>query len=173
MAFTRNLNPNSFEALKELRESLWEFTAKTWNDVYQKYNTKLRIKDDILAFPGFDRREMTKYNHQSKVAGRRDEPIHRDSKVRCNPYSRPIHLDSDRRPRPVREDRNSGWRNDIAPHQAGKELKNIKINDYHLRLMLHGYNFNVSIIELVEVLKDMGDKVRCPKETKNDTSKWS
>ncbi|XP_070022487.1 uncharacterized protein [Nicotiana sylvestris] len=49
MAFASNLNEKSSEATRRLKESLCEFPATTWNDVYNRYNTKLRIEEDIIS----------------------------------------------------------------------------------------------------------------------------
>ncbi|XP_070011254.1 uncharacterized protein [Nicotiana sylvestris] len=49
MAFASNLNEKSSEATRRLKESLREFPATTWNDVYNRYNTKLRIEEDTIS----------------------------------------------------------------------------------------------------------------------------
>ncbi|XP_070045812.1 uncharacterized protein [Nicotiana tomentosiformis] len=49
MALTSNLNEKSSEATRRLKESLREFPATTWNDVYNRYSTKLRIEEDTIA----------------------------------------------------------------------------------------------------------------------------
>ncbi|XP_070035006.1 uncharacterized protein [Nicotiana tomentosiformis] len=49
MAFTSNLNEKSLEAMRRLKESLREFPAITWNDVYNRYNTNLRIEEDTVT----------------------------------------------------------------------------------------------------------------------------
>ncbi|XP_070019869.1 uncharacterized protein [Nicotiana sylvestris] len=49
MAFASNLNEKSSEATRRLKESLREFPATTWNDVYNRYNTKLRIIEDTIT----------------------------------------------------------------------------------------------------------------------------
>nr|XP_009591158.1 uncharacterized protein LOC104088220 [Nicotiana tomentosiformis] len=48
-AFAGNLNEKSSEATRKLKESLRKFPATTWNDVYNRYNIKLRIEEDIIA----------------------------------------------------------------------------------------------------------------------------
>lgn len=55
--------------------------------------------------------------------------------------------------------------------QAGKESKTSSISDCHSRPNLANYSFNMNMMELVAVLKDMGDKVRWLKEIKSDPSK--
>ncbi|XP_070014884.1 uncharacterized protein [Nicotiana sylvestris] len=49
MAFASNLNDKSSEAIRRLKESLREFPATTWNDIYNRYSTKLRIEEDTIA----------------------------------------------------------------------------------------------------------------------------
>ncbi|XP_070004470.1 uncharacterized protein [Nicotiana sylvestris] len=48
IAFTSNLNEKSSEATRRLKESLREFPATTWNDVYNRYSMKLRIEEDTV-----------------------------------------------------------------------------------------------------------------------------
>ncbi|XP_070003026.1 uncharacterized protein [Nicotiana sylvestris] len=49
MAFSSNLNEKSSEATRRLKESLREFPVTTWNDVYNRYKTKLRIEEDTIS----------------------------------------------------------------------------------------------------------------------------
>ncbi|XP_070031970.1 uncharacterized protein [Nicotiana tomentosiformis] len=56
MASASNLNEKSLEATKMLKESLREFPATTWNDVYNRYSTKLWIEEDTVAQPRVDER---------------------------------------------------------------------------------------------------------------------
>ncbi|XP_009799462.2 uncharacterized protein [Nicotiana sylvestris] len=49
IAFISNLNEKSSEATRRLKESFREFPATTWNDVYNRYSTKLRIEEDIIS----------------------------------------------------------------------------------------------------------------------------
>ncbi|XP_070004240.1 uncharacterized protein [Nicotiana sylvestris] len=49
MAFISNLNEKSSETTRLLKESLREFPATTWNDVYNRYSTKLRIEEDTIS----------------------------------------------------------------------------------------------------------------------------
>ncbi|XP_070021996.1 uncharacterized protein [Nicotiana sylvestris] len=63
IAFTSNLNEKSSEATRRLKESLREFPATTWNDVYNRYSKKLRIEEDIVP----------RYQKEEKVGSRRSE----------------------------------------------------------------------------------------------------
>lgn len=56
MAFASNLNDKSLEATKRLKEILQEFPATTWNDVYNRYSTKLRIEEDTISHPKVEER---------------------------------------------------------------------------------------------------------------------
>ncbi|XP_070009726.1 uncharacterized protein [Nicotiana sylvestris] len=49
MAFASILNKKSLEATRRLKESLCEFPAATWNDIYNRYSTKLRIEEDTIS----------------------------------------------------------------------------------------------------------------------------
>ncbi|XP_070029872.1 uncharacterized protein [Nicotiana sylvestris] len=48
MAFASNLNKKSSKGTRILKESLREFLATTWNDVYNRYITNLRIEEDTI-----------------------------------------------------------------------------------------------------------------------------
>ncbi|XP_070028709.1 uncharacterized protein [Nicotiana sylvestris] len=49
MAFASNLNEKSSESMRRLKECLREFPATTWNNVYNRYITKLRIEEDTIT----------------------------------------------------------------------------------------------------------------------------
>lgn len=101
MSFTRKLNPESSEALRRLKESLREFLAKTSNEVYHQYNTKLRIEEDILVLPRFDGRDSAIYGRQLGVPHRRDKPRRRDPRTRHEPIQDPCGKTSISRPDPL------------------------------------------------------------------------
>ncbi|XP_070013401.1 uncharacterized protein [Nicotiana sylvestris] len=58
MAFASNLNEKCSEATRRLKESLREFPETTWNDVYNRYNTKLRIEEDTITQSQKEEMEM-------------------------------------------------------------------------------------------------------------------
>ncbi|XP_033512918.2 uncharacterized protein [Nicotiana tomentosiformis] len=60
MAFASNLNKKISEATRRLKESLREFSTTTWNDVYNRYNTKLQIEEDIVARSRVDERTKSR-----------------------------------------------------------------------------------------------------------------
>ncbi|XP_070025865.1 uncharacterized protein [Nicotiana sylvestris] len=66
IAFTSNLNEKSFEATRRLKESLREFPATTWNDIYNRYNKKLRIEEDIILRSQKEEMDNPRYDHRSR-----------------------------------------------------------------------------------------------------------
>ncbi|XP_070002647.1 uncharacterized protein [Nicotiana sylvestris] len=69
MAFASNLNERSSEDIRRLKESLREFPATTWNDVYNRYNTKLRIEEDIVSQLKVEKRskpEQARFDQRSR-----------------------------------------------------------------------------------------------------------
>ncbi|XP_070023250.1 uncharacterized protein [Nicotiana sylvestris] len=66
IAFTSNLNEKSSEATRRLKESLHELPAITWNDVYNRYNTKLRIEEDTVTRLQKEEKDNQRYDHRSR-----------------------------------------------------------------------------------------------------------
>lgn len=83
IVFTSNLNEKNSEATRRLKESLREFPATTWNDVYNRYNTKLRIEEYIISWS----------QKEKKVSSRRAKTKKR-SENRYEPYMGPVGKDS-------------------------------------------------------------------------------
>lgn len=79
MVFVSNLNDKSSEATRRLKESLREFPATTWNTIYNRYSTKLRIEEHTIA--------PSKVEDQT--SSRRSEPEKRTGKNRYDPYMGP------------------------------------------------------------------------------------
>ncbi|XP_059290558.1 uncharacterized protein LOC132044087 [Lycium ferocissimum] len=50
-AFTKGLNSRSSNASNKLKENLLEFSATTWADVHNRYESKIRVEDDQLGLP--------------------------------------------------------------------------------------------------------------------------
>ncbi|XP_075077348.1 uncharacterized protein LOC142164076 [Nicotiana tabacum] len=48
--FTKVLNLRSSDASRKLKESLLEFKATTWSNVHNRYESKIRIEDDLVGF---------------------------------------------------------------------------------------------------------------------------
>ncbi|XP_009778217.1 uncharacterized protein [Nicotiana sylvestris] len=66
MAFASTLNEKSSESMRRLKESFREFPATTWNDVYNRYNTKLRTEEDTVAQPRVDKRAKSRQSESEK-----------------------------------------------------------------------------------------------------------
>lgn len=81
MALSKNLNPNSLEASRRLKESLCEFPTKTRSDVYHRYNTKLHIEEDISVLSEFEGKDTSGYDPQLGGTRRQDELRHRESRI--------------------------------------------------------------------------------------------
>ncbi|XP_070007882.1 uncharacterized protein [Nicotiana sylvestris] len=122
IAFASNLNDKSSEATRRLKESLREFPATTWNDVYNRYSTKLRIEEDTVP----------QFRHEERSNSRRSETEKRSGKNRESGSS-------------------SRFRNDRNRQES-------RDNDSSLKARFGGYNFNVTTLKLVAVLRSMGDK---------------
>lgn len=84
IAFTSNLNEKSSEATRRLKESLREFRATTWNDVYNRYSTKLKIEEDTVP----------RSQKEENVRSKRAETDKRFGKNRYEPYMGPAGKDS-------------------------------------------------------------------------------
>ncbi|XP_070011923.1 uncharacterized protein [Nicotiana sylvestris] len=163
MTFASNLNEKSSEATRRLKESLHEFPATTWNDVYNRYNTKLRIEEDTIS----------QSQKEEKVSSRRAETDKRSSKNRYEPYMGPAGRESrskqdNSRYDHISRDRESGSSSKFGKDQNARETRD---DDRSLKAKFGGYNFNVSTSELVAVLRNMGDKVRCPKEMRSNPNR--
>lgn len=81
--------------------------------------------------------------------------------------------DIDQWPRPSRDKKTHGKRDEVTTCRADKETKTSKSSVYQLWPKLAHYSFCVNMIELVAALKDMRDKLRWPKEMRTDPSKNS
>ncbi|XP_070034796.1 uncharacterized protein [Nicotiana tomentosiformis] len=81
-AFTKGLNPRSSDTSRKLKESLLEFQATTWVDVHNRYESKIRIKDDQVGFPS-----STKGREKNREKIKDDiDTDRRTSKGRFLPY---------------------------------------------------------------------------------------
>ncbi|XP_019242457.1 PREDICTED: uncharacterized protein LOC109222566, partial [Nicotiana attenuata] len=163
MAFASNLNERSSEATRRLKESLREFPATTWNDVYNRYNTKLRIEEDTIIQSRRDER----------VSSRRAETEKRSGKNRCELYIRPAGRDSRSKQENPRYDSRSKDRESGSLSRFGKErnMRDTRDDDRSSKAKIGGYSFNVSTSELVAILRSMGDKVRWPKEMRSNPNR--
>ncbi|XP_070025689.1 uncharacterized protein [Nicotiana sylvestris] len=160
MAFASNLNEKSSEATRQLKKSLREFPETTWNDVYNRYNTKLRIEEDTI----------TQSQKEERVSSRRAKTKKRSGKNRYEPYIGPVGRDSRSKQDNSRYDYRSRDRESGSSSRFGKErnAREMRDDDRGLKAKFGSYNFNVSTSELVAVLRSMRDKVRWPKEMRSN-----
>ncbi|XP_070009515.1 uncharacterized protein [Nicotiana sylvestris] len=163
IAFASNLNDKSSEATRRLKESLREFPATTWSDVYNRYSTKLRIEEDTVP----------QFHHEERSNSRRSETEKRSGKNRYDPYMGPAGKDSrskqdsqryDQKSRNKESGSSSRFRNDRNRQES-------RDDDRSLKARFGGYNFNVNTSELIAVLRSMGDKVRWPKEMQSNPNR--
>ncbi|XP_070020016.1 uncharacterized protein [Nicotiana sylvestris] len=111
MAFASNLNKIILEAARRLKESLPKFPATTWNDVYNRYSTKLRIEEDIIIQSRKDER----------VSSRRVETEKQSGKNRYESYMGPAGRDSRSKQENPRYDHRSRDRESGSSSRFGKE----------------------------------------------------
>ncbi|XP_070014933.1 uncharacterized protein [Nicotiana sylvestris] len=163
MAFASNLNEKSLEATRRLKESLREFSITTWNDVYNRYNTKLQIEEDTI----------TQSRKEERVSSRRAETEKRSSKNRYESYMGPAGRDSRSKQENPRYDHRSRDRESGSSSRFGKERNTgeTRDDDRSSKAKIGGYSFNVSTSELLVVLRSMGDKVRWPKEMRSNPNR--
>ncbi|XP_075098862.1 uncharacterized protein LOC107823848 [Nicotiana tabacum] len=90
MAFASNLNEKSLEATGRLKESLREFPETTWNDVYNRYSTKLRIEEDTVAQPRADEKPGSRRSESERRSGKNRFKKERDA--RNNDYSTQVRI---------------------------------------------------------------------------------
>ncbi|XP_070007907.1 uncharacterized protein [Nicotiana sylvestris] len=96
MAFANNLNEKSSEATRRLKESLREFPAITWNDVYNRYEPYMELERrdsrSKQENPRYDSRSRDRYSgSSSRFRKERDMRDTRDndrsSKAKIDGYS--------------------------------------------------------------------------------------
>ncbi|XP_070055249.1 uncharacterized protein [Nicotiana tomentosiformis] len=161
MAFASNLNEKSSEATRRLKESIREFPATTWNDVYNRYSTKLRIEEDIIA----------QSRVEEKTGPRRSESEKRSGKNRYEPYMGPSGREARSKFENVRADHRPANRDSGSSSSRLRKDRGELNRDDNTNARIGDYNFNVSTSELVDILRSMGDKVRWPKEMRSNPNR--
>ncbi|XP_070045809.1 uncharacterized protein [Nicotiana tomentosiformis] len=161
MAFTSNLNEKSSEAMRGLKESLREFLAMTWNNVYNRYSTKLRIEEDIVA----------QSKVEEKTGLRRSESEKRSDKNRYKPYLGPSGREARSKFENVWADHRFANRDSGSSSSRFRKDRVERNRDANTNARIGDYNFNVSTSKLVAVLRSMGDKVRWPKEMRSSLNR--
>ncbi|XP_009617285.1 uncharacterized protein [Nicotiana tomentosiformis] len=161
MAFASNLNEKSSEPTRTLKERLREFPSTTWNDVYNKYSTKLRIEEDIVA----------QSRVEEKTGSRRSKSEKRYDKNRYEPYMGPSGREARSKFENVRADHRFANRDSGSPLSKFSKDRGERNRDAKTNARIGDYNFNVSTSELVDVLRSMGDKVRWPKKMRSNPNR--
>ncbi|XP_070046787.1 uncharacterized protein [Nicotiana tomentosiformis] len=161
-AFTKGLNPRSSDASRKLKESLLEFQATTWADVHNQYESKIRIEDDQVGFPSSTKgqeknRETMKDDIDTDRRTLRGQFLpYEQTEGRGRSFRTADKFTIDRRTDRGRNNKSlqdreiSGWRDSSYPK-------------------LSGYNFNVSMVELVSSIRNIKE-ARFPGPMKSDPS---
>ncbi|XP_075101961.1 uncharacterized protein LOC142177379 [Nicotiana tabacum] len=146
-AFTKGLNPRSFDASQKLKESLLKFQATIWADFHNRYESKISIEDDQLGFPtsvkGRDR-------EKNKDKSKEDFDMDRRGFRSADRFVTDKKIDRGRNNRSLQDKKTSGSRDSSYPR-------------------LSEYNFNVSVVELVSSMRNIKE-VWFPKPMKSDPS---
>ncbi|XP_070046302.1 uncharacterized protein [Nicotiana tomentosiformis] len=161
MAFASNLNEKSSEATRRLKESLQEFPSTTWNDAYNKYSTKLRIKEDIIAQSKVDERTRS----------RRSESEKRFGKNRYEPYMGPSGQDAHSKLENVRSYHRLRNKDSGSSSSRFRKDRDVRDGYTNANARIGDYSFNISTSELVAVLRSMGDKVQWLKEMRSNPNR--
>lgn len=106
----------------------------------------------------------SKAKHWAPNSSRRIESDCKSLRSRYKPYSGQSQCDIERRRQPNRDKRWPNQNNNVGSSQTRRESESPKVGDY---------NLNLSILEMVDVLGEMGDKVKWPREMTSDPSKRS
>ncbi|XP_070020700.1 uncharacterized protein [Nicotiana sylvestris] len=153
-AFTQGLNERSSVASKQLKQNLVEYSAMTWSDVHNRYQSTIRVEDDQLG-------ATSGSVYPSRLLAK--EP--KSNKERYQPYT---------------EDRRNTLRRNI-PHndrrmdqgQNPRGLINRAGFDKYTRPTeeprLSEYNFNIDVSDIVFTISKIRD-ARWPKPVQSDPS---
>nr|XP_016492309.1 PREDICTED: uncharacterized protein LOC107811829 [Nicotiana tabacum] len=158
-AFTKGLNSRSSNASRKLKESLLEFQATTWEDVHNRYESKIRIEGDQLGF-------------SASVKGRDREKNKEKSKDDFDTNRRSLR--SWFLPYKWAEGRGKGFRSEdkFATNRRtdrgrnNRSLQNKETLDSSYP-RLSEYNFNVSLVEMISAMRNIKD-ARFPKPIRSD-----
>ncbi|XP_070049440.1 uncharacterized protein [Nicotiana tomentosiformis] len=147
MAFASNLNEKSSDDTRRMKESLREFPATTWNDMYNKYSTKLWIEEDTIVQPRADERAVSRQSKSEK----------RTEKNKYEPCMGPTGRDSRSKQENRRFDSRPRQKDTSSSSRFRKEWYG-RGNDSNTHAKIGDYNLNVSTSKLVTILRGMGDK---------------
>ncbi|XP_070014413.1 uncharacterized protein [Nicotiana sylvestris] len=159
-AFTKGLNPRSSDASQKLKESLLEFQATTWAYIHNRYESKIRIKDDQVVFPS-----STKGREKNSEKSKSDYDTDiRNSRGRFLPYKwTEGHGRGSRTTDKFVVDR----RTDRGQNNRSLQDKEVSGSRDPSYSKLSEYNFNVSMVELVSAMRNIKE-ARFPKPIRSD-----
>ncbi|XP_070036118.1 uncharacterized protein [Nicotiana tomentosiformis] len=160
--FTKGLNPRSSDASQKLKESLLEFQATTWEDIHNRYESKIRIEDDQLGFP-----MSVKGREKNKEKSKDDfDTDRRSSRSRFLPYE-------------WAEDCSRGFRSElrfVTDRRIDRGWNNSSLQEKEMSCSrdpsyprLSEYNFNDSVVELLSAMRNIKE-ARFSKPMRSDPS---
>nr|XP_009625034.1 uncharacterized protein LOC104115987 [Nicotiana tomentosiformis] len=124
------------------------------------YSTKLQIEEDTI----------TRSRGDERTSLRRPKIEKRSGKNSYEPYMGPAGRDSRSKQEKPRYGSRSRDRDAGSSSKFGKE-RDARDNNVNTNVKIGDYSFNVSTSELVAVLRNMGDKVRWPKEMRSNPNR--
>ncbi|XP_070039651.1 uncharacterized protein [Nicotiana tomentosiformis] len=147
-AFAKGLNSRISDASRKLKESLLEFQATTWEDVHNRYEPKIRIKDDQIGFPA-----SAKVREKNKEKSKDDfDTDRRSSSDRLFTYE-------------WAEERGRGFRSAdrfVTDKNTNRGRSNRSLQDKEASCSrdpsyprLSEYNFNISVVEFVSAMRNI------------------
>nr|XP_016435097.1 PREDICTED: uncharacterized protein LOC107761385 [Nicotiana tabacum] len=152
------------ELLQEfkLKESLLEFQATTWEDIHNRYESKIRIEDDQLGFP-----MSVKGREKNKEKLKDDfDTDRRSSRSRFLPYE-------------WAEDCSRGFRSElrfVTDRRIDRGWNNSSLQEKEMSCSrdpsyprLSEYNFNDSVVELLSAMRNIKE-ARFSKPMRSDPS---
>ncbi|XP_070029190.1 uncharacterized protein [Nicotiana sylvestris] len=160
-AFTQGVNERSSVPSKQLKQNFIEYPAATWDDVQNRYQSKIRVEDDQLGAP-------SGLVYPSRILMKEQRFAERElrlNKERYQPYV------EDRRNVPMRNIPRGDRRTDRDLSSRG--LMSKTGFDRHIGPMeahrLSVYNFNVDVSHIVSAIGKIKD-TRWPKPVLSDPS---
>ncbi|XP_070013174.1 uncharacterized protein [Nicotiana sylvestris] len=156
-AFTQGLNERNSLASLQLKQYLVEYPAVTWSDVHNRYQSKIKVKDDQLGvssgsvYPSrlpAKKPKSNKETYQPYAEDRRNAPRRN---ISCN----------DRR-----MDRGQNFRGLVSRVGFNRHIGPTEAP------CLSEYNFNVDISNIVFAISKIRD-ARWPRPIQSDPSQWN
>lgn len=143
------MNERSSESTRRLKESIREYPSTTYNDVYNCNITKFQIEDDTVVWTSADNKSWSRYADRLESTSRQIEPNYKSEEpllALFQTFSTKCWQKTD-----AKTEWQTSQQNNIRSSWVSKEPEVPKLEEY---------NFSVSIVKLMSILKDMGEKVR-------------